>query len=59
MIWSNNYMAKEKKKDIDIQYINAKDLRKHIETPSANVLKSIVYTIIGSIALTVLLNYLF
>ena len=51
-------MAK-KKKDIDIQYINAKDLRKHIETPSMNVLKSIVFTIIGSIALTVLLNYLF
>ena len=51
-------MAKEKKKDIDIQYINAKDLRKHIETPSIGVLKSIVYTIIGSIALTVLLNYL-
>tara|TARA_B100000085_G_scaffold3592_1_gene3261 strand:- start:565 stop:741 length:177 start_codon:yes stop_codon:yes gene_type:complete len=58
MIWSNNYMAK-KKKDIDIQYINAKDLKKHIETPSMNVLKSIVFTIIGSIALTVLLNYLF
>ena len=52
-------MAEKKKKDIDIQYINAKDLKRHIETPSMNVLKSIVYTIIGSIALTVLLNYLF
>ena len=52
-------MAEKKKKEIDIQYINAKDLRKHIETPSVNVLKSIVYAIIGSIALTVLLNYLF
>ena len=52
-------MAEKKKKDIDIQYINAKDLKRHIETPSMNVLKSIVYTIIGSIARTVLLNYLF
>ena len=59
MIWKENSMSEKKKKDIDIQYINAKDLRKHIETPSANVLKSIVFTIIGSIALTVLLNYLF
>ena len=50
-------MAKEKKKDIANQYINAKDLKKHIETPSIGVLKSIVYTIIGSILLTVLLNY--
>ena len=48
-----------KKKDIDIKYINAKDLKRHIETPSMNVLKSIVFTIIGSIALTVLLNYIF
>jgi len=48
-----------KKKDIEIQYINAKDLKKHIETPSMNVLKSIVFTIIGSIVLTVLLNYIF
>ena len=48
-----------KKKDIEIQYINAKDLKKHIETPSMNVLKSIVFTIIGSILLTVLLNYIF
>ena len=52
-------MAEKKKQDVDIQYINAKELKRHIETPSVNVLKSIVYTIIGSIALTVLLNYLF
>ena len=48
-----------KKKEIDIKYINAKDLKKHIETPSMNVIKSIVWTIILSVLLTVALNYVF